>query len=64
MDNQFVDRTITIFETLADRSQPKGARQHLAQHLDQLYGNGEHDMHRLTMKGVAFLHNYSSRRDH
>ena len=63
MDFQVVDRTISIFEALSDRSEPKGARDQLAKHLNQLYSNGERDQHRLTMKGLSFLQDFTSRRD-
>ena len=64
MDTQVVDRTISIFEALANRSEPKGARNPLAQHLQQLYGGGERNEHRLTMEGLSFLENFAARRDH
>ena len=63
IEPQVVDRTISIFEALSDRTEPKGARRHLAQHLDQLFLSGERDPHRLTMQGLSFLQEYICRRD-
>jgi hypothetical protein len=55
MNVHVADRAISIYEALADRSEPRGARQKLARHLDTLYNNGERDPHRLTVHGLSFL---------
>jgi hypothetical protein len=62
MNTHSVDRAIHIYEALADRSEPKGAREKLARHLDMLYDNGEHDPHRLTVHGLSFLRDYDRKR--
>ncbi|MDB5500503.1 MAG: hypothetical protein JWR89_405 [Tardiphaga sp.] len=58
-----VDRAINIYEALADRREPKGARDKLARHLDALYLNGERDPHRLTVHGLSFLRDYERQRN-
>lgn len=62
MNIEAVDRAIRIYETLADRSEPKGVRQELSQHLNSLYQKGEHDHHRLTVRGLSFLREYDRRK--
>ena len=57
-----VDRAISIYEALADRTEPRGARDKLASHLDTLYRQGEHDPHRLTVHGLSFLRDFERRR--
>lgn len=57
------DRAISIYEALADRTEPRGARALLARHLDNLYVKGEHDEHRLTVHGLSFLRDYDRRRN-
>jgi hypothetical protein len=50
-----VDRALRIYSTLADRSETKGARERLSQHLMKKYIEGEKDHHRLTVYGLSFL---------
>ncbi len=52
-----VDRTLSIYGALADRSETKGSRQRLSEHLMKKYLYGERDEHRLTVEGLSYLHN-------
>ena len=52
-----VDRTLSIYGALADRSETKGARERLARHLMKKYLEGEKDEHRLTVEGLSYLRN-------
>jgi hypothetical protein len=52
-----VDRALRLYDTLADRSETKGAREQLLRHLMQLYIDGERDEHRLTVHGLSYLRN-------
>jgi hypothetical protein len=52
-----VDRVLIIYGALADRSETKGARERLFQHLMKMHIEGEKDEHRLTMEGLSYLHN-------
>lgn len=52
-----VDRALSIYETLADRSAMKGTRARLSKHLMKIYLDGEKDTHRLTVHGLSFLQN-------
>jgi len=52
-----VDRALSIYGTLANRSETKGARERLSRHLMKMYINGETDEHRLTVEGVSYLRN-------
>ena len=52
-----VDRTLTIYGALANRSETRGARQRLSEHLMKRYIAGEKDQHRLTVEGLSYLHN-------
>jgi hypothetical protein len=63
MNIQAVDRAISIYEAIADRTEPKGAREKLSQHLGRLYINGEHDHHRLTVHGLSFLRDLDLKRN-
>jgi hypothetical protein len=54
-----VDRALTIYGALADRSETKGARERLSEHLMKMYIDGERDEHRLTVEGLSYLHNLS-----
>jgi hypothetical protein len=51
-----VDRALSIYSTLADRSETKGARKRLSEHLMKKYIEGEKDEHRLTVEGLSYLH--------
>ena len=64
MTIEAVDRAISIYEALADRTEPKGARELLAQHLSRLSVAGERDPHRLTVQGVSFLRDFERRRNY
>jgi len=50
-----VDRALSLYGTLADRSETKGARERLSRHLMQLYIGGEKDEHCLTVHGLLYL---------
>jgi hypothetical protein len=52
-----VDRALIIYGALADRSEAKGARERLSEHLMKMYIDGEKDEHRLTVAGLSYLHN-------
>jgi len=50
-----VDRALSIYGALADRSETKGARERLSRHLMKLYIDGETNEHRLTVHGLSYL---------
>jgi hypothetical protein len=50
-----VDRALSIYGALADRSETRGAREGLSRHLMKLYIGGEKDEHRLTVHGLSYL---------
>ena len=50
-----VDRALSIYGALADRSETKGARERLSRHLMELYIEGEKNEHRLTVHGLSYL---------
>jgi hypothetical protein len=50
-----VDRALSIYGALADRSEKKGARERLSQHLMKKHIEGEKDEHRLTVEGLSYL---------
>jgi hypothetical protein len=50
-----VDRALSIYSTLADRFETKGARERLSRHLMKMYIEGETDEHRLTVEGLSYL---------
>lgn len=52
-----VDRALSIYGALADRSEPRGARERLSRHLMKIYIEGERDEHRLTVHGLSYLRN-------
>jgi hypothetical protein len=52
-----VDRALSIYGTLANRSETKGARERLSKHLMKMYIGGETDEHRLTVEGLSYLRN-------
>ena len=52
-----VDRALSIYGALANRSETKGARERLSRHLMKMYIEGEKDKHRLTVHGLAYLRN-------
>jgi len=53
-----VDRALSIYGALADRSETKGARERLSEHLMKMYIEGEKDEHRLTVHGLTYLRNF------
>ena len=56
-----VDRALSIYETLADRTAIKGTRERLSKHLMKIYLEGEKDTHRLTVHGLSYLRNLDRR---
>ena len=50
-----VDRALSIYGVLADRSEMRGARERLSRHLMKLYIEGETNEHRLTVHGLSYL---------
>lgn len=58
-----VDRALSIYETLADRTAVKGARERLSQHLMKIYLEGERDLHRLTVHGLSYLRDFDRQID-
>jgi hypothetical protein len=50
-----VDRALSMYGALADRSETAGARQRLSEHLMKKYIDGERDEHRLV-EGLSYLH--------
>ena len=55
MDTLPVERALSIYGALADRSETRGARERLSRHLMKLYIDGEKDHHRLTVHGLSYL---------
>ena len=53
-----VDRALSIYETLANRSTVKGTRERLSKHLMNICLEGEKDPHRLTVHGLSYLRNF------
>ena len=53
-----VDRALSIYGTLANRSETKGAREQLSEHLMSRYLQGEKDEHRLTVHGLSYLRDF------
>ena len=53
MNSLPVDRALSIYGALADRSETKGARERLSKHLMKIYTDGEKDEHRLTVHGLS-----------
>jgi len=58
-----VDRALTIYGALADRSETRGARDRLTKHLMKMYLEGEKDEHRLTVEGLSYLRNLDQQID-
>jgi CRISPR/Cas system-associated exonuclease Cas4 (RecB family) len=58
-----VDRALAIYETIANRSELKGTRERLSQHLRKVFLEGEHNPHRLTVHGLTYLQNLDRERD-
>lgn len=58
-----VDRALDIYGTIANRSEQKGTRERLSQHLSKVFIEGERDPHRLTVHGLTYLQNLDRERD-
>jgi hypothetical protein len=58
-----VDRALAIYSTIANRSEIKNVRERLSQHLRQVFTEGEHDPHRLTVHGLSYLQSLDRKRD-
>ena len=58
-----VDRALSIYGALVDRSETKGARERLSRHLMQLYIDGEKNEHRLTVHGLSYLRELDRQND-
>jgi hypothetical protein len=58
-----VDRALIIYGALADRSEAKGARKRLSEHLMKKFNDGEKDQHRLTVEGLSYLRNLDRESD-
>jgi hypothetical protein len=58
-----VDRALIIYGALANRSETKGVRGRLSEHLMKMYIEGEKDEHRLTVEGLSYLHNLNQEID-
>jgi hypothetical protein len=63
MNSLLVDRALILYGALADRSETKGARERLSEHLMKIYIGGERDEHRLTVEGLSYLHNLNQEID-
>ena len=50
-----VDRALSIYGALANRSETKGVRERLTKHLMKRFIEGEKDQHRLTVEGLSYL---------
>jgi hypothetical protein len=55
MNVLLVDRALSLYNTLANRSETKGARERLSRHLMKLYIAGEKNEHRWTVHGLSYL---------
>jgi hypothetical protein len=58
-----VDRALAIYGAIANRSELRGTREQLSQHLQKVFLEGEHDPHRLTVHGLTYLQNLDRQRD-
>ena len=58
-----VDHALSLYGTLANRSETKGARERLSRHLMELYLGGEKDEHRLTVHGLSYLREFDRAMD-
>ena len=58
-----IDRALAIYGTIANRGEQKGTRDGLSRHLWKAFLAGEHDPHRLTVHGIAYLQNLDRERD-
>jgi hypothetical protein len=53
-----IDRALTIYGALADRSETNGVRDRLSKFLMKRYIEGEKNEHRLTVEGLSYLRNF------
>jgi hypothetical protein len=58
-----VDRALAIYGTIANRSELRGTRERLSNHLWKVFFEGEHDPHRLTVHGLTYLQRLDRERD-
>jgi hypothetical protein len=58
-----VDRALAIYGAIANRLELKGTRERRSQHLQKVFLEGEHDPHRLTVRGLSYLQNRDRQRD-
>jgi hypothetical protein len=58
MKNLPVDRALSIYEAIADRSEGRDARDQLSKFLTKRFSEGEKDEHRLTVEGLSFLQRF------
>ena len=58
-----VDGALAIYSTIANRSELRGTRERLSQHLQKVLLEGEHDPHRLTVHGLSYLQKLYRERD-
>jgi hypothetical protein len=63
MNSLPIERALAIYGTIANRAEQKGARERLTQHLWKVFREGEHDPHRLTVHGLAYLQSLDRQRD-
>jgi hypothetical protein len=63
MDMLPVDRALAIYGTIANRSELKDTRERLSKHLREVFLEGEHDPHRLTVHALAYLQSLDRQRD-
>jgi hypothetical protein len=50
-----VDRALSIYGALANRSETEGVREKLSLHLNKKFAEGEKNEHRLTVEGLSYL---------
>ena len=55
MNRLTVDRALSMYGAIADRSEAKGVREALSQHLIRMCLNGEKDERRLMVEGLSYL---------
>jgi hypothetical protein len=58
-----IERTLAIYSTIANRTELKGTRERLSRHLQMVFLEGEHDLHRLTVHGLTYLQSLDRERD-
>jgi hypothetical protein len=63
MNMRPVDRALAIYGTIANRSELRGTRERLSNHLWKVFIEGEHDPHRLTVHGLTYLQRLDRERD-